>query len=61
MTQPTPATVCVVVPVWGAERTLDRCVQSILTQRLTGTLAPPLDRVALKYALLPLVQVFCPP
>ena len=39
MTQPTPATVCVVVPVWGAERTLDRCVQSILTQRLTGTLA----------------------
>lgn len=39
MTQPTPATVCVVVPVWGAERTLDRCVQSILTQRLAGTLA----------------------
>ena len=33
-------TVSVVVPVWGAERTLDRCVQSILGQRLrTGTLA----------------------
>lgn len=36
----TRPTVSVVVPVWGAERTLDRCVQSILGQRLrTGTLA----------------------
>lgn len=39
MSQCSPATVCVVVPVWGAERTLDRCVQSVLSQRFNGTLA----------------------
>jgi len=30
--------VCVVVPVYGAERTLDRCVESILTQAVDGGL-----------------------
>lgn len=30
--------VCVIVPVYGAERTLDRCVQSILTQPVDGGL-----------------------
>lgn len=30
--------VCVVVPVYGAEKTLDRCVQSILTQAVDGGL-----------------------
>ena len=28
--------VCVVVPVYRAEATLDRCVASILRQRVTG-------------------------
>lgn len=32
------ATVAVVVPVYNAERTLDRCVQSVLRQQLPGTL-----------------------
>ncbi|MGN0984556.1 MAG: glycosyltransferase family 2 protein, partial [Gemmiger sp.] len=30
--------VCVVVPVYGAESTLDRCVESILSQRVDGGL-----------------------
>lgn len=31
--------VCVIVPVWGAERTLARCVDSILTQQVEGGLS----------------------
>ena len=30
------AAICVVVPVYRAEATLDRCVQSILTQEVAG-------------------------
>lgn len=34
---PKPA-VCVVIPVWGAEKTLPRCVDSVLAQRVAGGL-----------------------
>ena len=30
--------VCVIVPVWGAEKTLSRCVESILSQQVEGGL-----------------------
>ena len=30
------AAVCVIVPVWGAEKTLHRCVDSILCQQAEG-------------------------
>ena len=40
MNETAQPTVSVIVPVWNAERTLDRCVQSILSQPLrAGTLA----------------------
>ena len=32
------AAVCVIVPVWGAEKTLHRCVDSILSQQVEGGL-----------------------
>ena len=34
----TPSTICVIVPVYKAMATLDRCVESVVSQQLDGTL-----------------------
>ena len=36
--------ICVIVPVYKAEATLPRCIESVLTQQLPGGLRLILDR-----------------